>query len=105
MNDDAPRLPPRRQARPWIHRALVFATCVLMLDALFGEHGMAERMRARQAIEQTEAGLARVRHENGRLREQIRRLKDDPETIEAAARMDLGLIKPGEVLVVIKDLK
>lgn len=102
--DDPPRLQPRRQPNPWIRRVLVFATCVLLLDALFGERGLAERMRAREAIAVTGASVARMRQENAGLREQIRRLKDDPDTIESVARGELGLIRPGEVLVVIKHL-
>lgn len=84
---------------------LVFGTCVLMLDALFGERSLADTLRAREVILDAESNLARMKHHNAGLREQIRRLKDDPATIEAVAREDLGLIRRGEILVVIKDLK
>jgi cell division protein FtsB len=102
----AVELPPlvgRRRSNPWIRRALVFATCVLLLDALFGERGLAETGRARQDYGAAAADLRRVRQENAGLREQIRRLQHDPAAIEAIARRDLGLIKPGEVLVVVRD--
>jgi cell division protein FtsB len=33
-----------------------------------------------------------------------RRLRDDPAAIEEQARRELGLIKPGEVLFIIKDI-
>ena len=102
--DERPKLPPRRQQGPWMRRVLVFATCVLLLDALFGERGLAETMRARQVVEEAEAGLLRLKQENAGLREQIRRLQEDPATIESVARAELGMIRPGEILVVIKDL-
>lgn len=43
--------------------------------------------------------------ENAGLREQARRLHEDPAMIERIARQDLGLVRPGEILVVLKDLK
>jgi cell division protein FtsB len=48
--------------------------------------------------------LARVRQENARLRDEIRRLRSDPATIEAVARQELGLARPGEIVVTIRDL-
>jgi cell division protein FtsB len=102
---EVPALPPRRRHNPWVRRILVFATCVLMLDALFGDRGLAETRRARRTFQQAEETVKRMKHENAGLREQIRRLKDDPGTIESVARAELGLIKPGEILVVVKDVK
>ena len=50
------------------------------------------------------ADLASLRVENARLREDVRRLREDPETIEYVARKDLGLARRGEILVVLKEL-
>ncbi len=102
---DLPKLGPRRQPGPWIRRLLVFATCVLMVDALFGDRGLAETMRARRAYQQAEMDLGRMQHENAELREEARRLRDDPGTIESVAREELGMIRGGEILIVIKDLE
>jgi len=45
-----------------------------------------------------------MRRENAQLREQARRLREeDPGAIEAAARKQLGMIKPGEMLFIVKD--
>jgi hypothetical protein len=44
---DRPRPAPRRDASPWLRRALVFAICALLLDALFGDRGLAETRRGR----------------------------------------------------------
>jgi cell division protein FtsB len=39
-----------------------------------------------------------------RLREEARRLREDPTAVEEIARRELGLIKPGERLFIVKDL-
>ena len=61
----------------------------------------------RQLVERTAAaqGYTIAQQENARLRRTARRLVEDEGTIESVARETLGLIRPGEVLVVVKDLK
>ena len=39
-----------------------------------------------------------------RLRDTARRLREDPATIEEVARRELGLIKPGEQLFIVRDV-
>jgi cell division protein FtsB len=78
---------------------------VLLADALVGERGLVATTRARQQAEEITDTVERLRHENKALRESARRLREDRTTIEAVARKELGLIRPGEVLVVVKDLK
>ena len=48
--------------------------------------------------------MSQLQAENARLREPAERLETDPTTIESLARETLGLIRPGEVLVVVKDV-
>lgn len=100
-----PALAARRQRDRWVRRALVFVTCVLLADALLGDGGLAGTIRAREEYRRTEEALAQLKAENAGLLEQARRLQTDPATIEALARKDLGLIKPGEILVVVRDVK
>jgi cell division protein FtsB len=76
----------------------------VMIDAVVGEKGLLALMRARQEYQVLESSLRAVRSENQRLREQARRYREDPVTIEELARKDLGLIKPGEKLFIIRDL-
>ena len=101
---EPPRLVPRRRDNPWLRRVLVFGACVLMADAVFGDWGLAQTIRARRDYEQAATSLARLRQDNVGLRERARRLQDDPAAIEAVAREELGLIRPGEILVVVKAL-
>jgi cell division protein FtsB len=98
-------LPAKRRQNPWLWRALVFITCVLLAESLLGDRGLAQTIRARRAYRASETAVAKLRNENAGLREQIRRLRSDPREIEAVARRELGLIRPGEVLFLIRDVK
>ena len=77
---------------------------MLVVDALVGDKGLLETMRARRQFAGVEAALAATRQENARLREQVRRLKEDPASVEAIAREELGLIRPGEMLFIVHDI-
>ena len=86
-------------------KLLLLATLILIVDALIGDKGLVERLRERQRFDDTRAALETLRQENAALREQARRLREeDPATIESAARRQLGMIKPGEVLFIVKDV-
>ena len=61
-------------------------------------------LRARQEYDALSATIARQRADNARLREVARRLREDPSAIEEIARRELGLIKPGERVFIVKDL-
>ncbi len=115
-NPHAGRPEPLRRHRPvpqagWpagrrlLLAALVFVTIVLLVDALVGEKGFLETMRARRQSREVAAALESIRRENARLRDDVRRLNEDPGALESVARRDLGLIRPGEVLFIIKDAK
>jgi cell division protein FtsB len=94
----------RRRGRRAVQYLLVFVGCVLVLDALVGEKGLLEMLKKQQEYRAAEQGLADVRAENERLREEARRLQEDATAIEDLARRELGLIKPGEKLFIIKDV-
>ena len=112
----APREPQRRPRNPppttpfprrrkTLHLLLIFVTLVLVLDALVGEKGLLETMRARRQHRELTASIERLRSENAQLREDARRLLEDPSAIESLAREELGLIRPGEMLFIVKDAK
>jgi len=85
--------------------ALGFVAIVLVVDALVGNRGLLETMRARRQYAQVAGDLARKRRENEQLREDIRRLREDPSAIESVAREQLGLMRDGEVLFIVHDSK
>jgi cell division protein FtsB len=100
---EQPRPPGR--SRRLIHVLLVFVAAVLVIDALVGERGLLAMLETRREFAELSADLTRARGENARLREQARRLREEPDAIEEIARRELGLIKPGETLFIIKDVE
>jgi cell division protein FtsB len=82
---------------------LVLVSGILMVNALFGEKGYLATIQARQEQERVEDSLSALRAENLRLQNDAQRLRQDPSALEEAARGDLGLIKPGETLITIRD--
>jgi cell division protein FtsB len=101
----APAFRQRELRDRWMVRALIFAGCVLLGNALVGDGGLLGTIRAREDYRRASDGLARLKAENAGLREQARRLQEDPAAIEMVAREELGLIRPGEILVRVKDVK
>jgi cell division protein FtsB len=100
-------VPPRAQAsarRTRIIQLVIFAlAAVITIDSFVGDKGLLTTMRARREHAQKLAAIDRIRMENARMRERAKRLREDPAAIEEAARRDLGLVKPGEVLVIVRD--
>ena len=99
---------PARRSTIWrrtLHFLVVFATILLVVDSLVGERGLLETLKARRQHRELAASLDGLRLENGQLREEMRRLKEDPAAIESVAREELGLIRPGELLFIIRDAK
>ena len=95
---------PRRRRRRAIQYVVVLIGCVIIVDATVGEKGLLAMRKARQQYQALESSLAAARAENDRRREEARRLREDPSAIEDLARRELGLIKPGEKLFILKDV-
>jgi cell division protein FtsB len=85
--------------------AVVFVAAAIIVDAIVGERGLLATWRASDQYEAAVAGLEQLRSDNARLRDEVRRLNDDPAAIEELARRDLGLMRPGEKVFIVKDLK
>ena len=101
-----PPLPRRGERRDRLRRRLtvilLLMSVVLLANALVGERGLIATRRARQDAAALTADIDRLKAENAALRDEARRLTDDPAAIERAARRDLGMIRPGEIVVLIK---
>jgi cell division protein FtsB len=93
-----------RRGRRVVEYLLLGVGVVLVVDALVGDKGLLEIIKKREEYRGLEQSLTRARDENARLREDARRLRQDPAAIEEIARRELGLIKPGEKLFIIRDV-
>ena len=111
--DETQPAPPKRQRsspkrparnRRIVHLLLLFVASVIVVDGLVGERGLLAILRARHEYDALSTAIARQRAENARLRELARRLREDPSAIEEVARRELGLIKPGERVFIVKDV-
>jgi cell division protein FtsB len=92
------------RGRRLLRHALVFITLLIVVDAIAGEKGLLALLQARREYSALARSLDRARTENAELREMARRLREDPNAIEEQARRELGLIKPGEMLFIVKDI-
>lgn len=83
----------------------MFFALATIVDAVVGERGLLAMLRAREQFEAGTAALVRQKATNAALLEEADRLANDPEAIEELARDQLGLMRPGEKVFIIKDLK
>ncbi|MCX6544684.1 MAG: septum formation initiator family protein [Acidobacteria bacterium] len=74
-----------------------------MINGIVGDNGAFALMRARAQYADMANAVATKKAENARMREQWRRLETDPSAIEDIARRELDLIKPGEMLFIVRD--
>lgn len=93
----------RERRRRLVRYALLAVSGVLMVNALFGEKGYLATIQARQEQNRVQQQLAALLAENEQLANDIRRMREDPAALEDAARRDLGLIRPGETLITLRD--
>lgn len=100
----APKAKPPVRNRKLVHWLLLFVASLIVVDGLVGERGLLAMLRARHEYDELSSTIARQRLENARLRDEARRLKEDPAAIEEIARRDLGLIRPGEKVFIVKDV-
>jgi cell division protein FtsB len=88
--------------RLWVW-GLTLGLVVLMVNAVVGENGYLATLKARAEKAGLEAALAHVRYENIRLQEAAAGLTSDPAVLEEEARRALGLMRPGEVVIILRD--
>jgi len=96
----------KRDARQVRTRKIVLGvvsllTSILIINALIGEQGVIAVMRARAERTTLETVMNSLQKENHELRQFADELRNDTSTIERIARDDLGLISPGEQVLII----
>ena len=72
-------------------------------NAVGSVRGLTAVRQASEAFETLSETVARLRQENGGLREKARQLREDSNVIEDLARQELGLIRPGEKVFILSD--
>ena len=72
---------------------------VMIVHDVFGTHGFLAMRRTQSEIKKVQANLERLGRENAALEQEVKDLKSDPRMIEKIARDDLGLARPGEVII------
>jgi cell division protein FtsB len=72
---------------------------VLVVHDIFGTHGYLAMRRTQQEIKKVTNDLDQLNKENLELEQEVRELKTDPHKIEKIARDELGLARPGEVII------
>src|SRR5689334_1984529 len=74
-------------------------TVGMLLLAVFDPHGALAVRRQRSKLQDVNSEVAKLEQQNEQLKKEIDQLRHDPATIERIAREQLGLVKPGEVVL------
>lgn len=82
--------------------ALFLILAASLLNALFGDRGFLEMLNARQLLLSLENEVDGIEVRNQLLLEEIRALKSSPLAVERLAREQLGLARPGEIILLIR---
>jgi len=78
---------------------LTLLVLVLVVHDIFGTHGYLAMRRTQNEIRKVKADLDQLNKENVQLEREVIELKTDPHKIEKIARDELGLARPGEVII------
>jgi cell division protein FtsB len=99
----------RDQLGPWGWRlvaAAMVAAFLAWVPWLFYESDGYSRLRNMQGqLEDLRRGNDRRVHENEALRREVRRLRTDPTALGGVARDELGLVRPGEIVLQLEGTK
>lgn len=72
---------------------------VMAVHDVFGTHGFLAMRRTENEIKKVKADLEALSKENAALAQEVKDLNSDPKLIEKIARDDLGLARPGEIII------
>ena len=71
---------------------------VLVVASIVGNRGLLRLYHMQQTRAALEREIEQLTAANAALAEEVRALRNDPGRVEAIAREDLGLVKPGELV-------
>lgn len=81
--------------------ALIFV--LLQYELWFSHGGILQNRHLQKELKTEKALLQKQEAENKKLIEEVRKIKSDPQQIEAHARDDLGMVKKGEEYIEIAE--
>lgn len=88
----------RSRIRSWILWGVLLGSAALSLAAVKSYGDLRAARGREQALSQR---IDRTHEKIGELSDRIRRLRDDPTELERLARQELGLVKPGDVVILL----
>jgi cell division protein FtsB len=77
---------------------LVAALILLLVQDVFGTHGVLAMRRAQKEAARVKREIEQIDTENRRLQDSVKSLRSDPQAIERIAREEMGLARPGEYI-------
>ncbi len=77
---------------------LAAALSLLLLQDVFGTHGVLAMRRAQKEAASVKAEIHQINEENQQMQDHVNSLKTDPQAIERIAREVLRLARPGEFI-------
>jgi cell division protein FtsB len=77
---------------------LAAALALLLLQDVFGTHGVLAMRRAQKEATAVQQEINLINDENRQLQDRVKSLKTDPQAIEHIAREEMGLARPGEYI-------
>jgi cell division protein FtsB len=86
-----------------VRTGLVLVLVFAVVDGVFGERGLLANMEVRRRIAVQQSAIDEMTTRNDALTEEIRLLREDPAAVEELAREELGLMKDGELLIILRD--
>jgi len=93
----------RRETRTWVGRVAAAALVMLALGYIpyhvYARSGLARTLVLRRDLRALQARNAELAAENERLTREADGLRSDPGAIERVARVELGWVRPGEIVV------
>jgi cell division protein FtsB len=98
----APTMSFAEQLREFLRRNanwfLAAALSLLLLQDVFGTHGVLAMRRAQKEAATVQEEIDQINEENRQLQDRVKSLKTDPQAIEHIAREEMGLARPGEYI-------
>jgi cell division protein FtsB len=80
-----------------------FFLIAMMVLTVWGKHGLLEVWSRQRHLVELAQEIDAIERENVKLSREIQRLRDDMGYIEKIAREELGLVRPGELVVEFVD--